>query len=238
MSARRLIANLDAVAHLRQAHGEHEPDPVTAATLALLAGADGVNVHLREDRAHTQDRDARVLRHTVRRGFSMDIAPLPELMKVVLELRPDSVTLVPPHGPQGPGRRTGVDVVAQLGSLGELVRALSDGKIEPCFLVAPDLEQIKAAHRVGAQRVRLEASRFAEAGPDREQAFEALRDAARLAGKLGLQVAVGGGLDAPSVRALAGVAEISEFCVGHALAARSLWVGFEAAVRELRALLD
>ena len=114
---RRLIVNLDAIAHLRQARGGHEPDPVTGATLARVAGADGVNVHLREDRRHTQDRDARILRQTVPNGFSIDIAPLPEMMKVALEIRPDLVTLVLPLGTESSGAG-GIDVTGQIGALG------------------------------------------------------------------------------------------------------------------------
>jgi pyridoxine 5-phosphate synthase len=236
MTERRLIVNLDGVAMLRGAGGGQDPDPVAAATLALLAGADGVSVQLREDRRSIQDRDARVLRQTVRRGFGMEIAAAPEVMKVALEIRPDAITLVGdlPHERAG---AAGIDVAAQIGALGDIVRALQDGKIAASLLVAPDLEQVKCAHRVGARGVRLDAGRFAEDGPDRDKELERLQDAARLAAKLGLAVSVGGALDYENVRRLLPIAEISEFHASHAICARALLLGIERAVREMKELL-
>ena len=236
MRERRLIVGLDQVAAVRQAREGREPDPVAAATLAVLAGADGVSVHMRRDRLHVQDRDVRVLRQTVERGFVMNIDALPEMMKVALEIRPDAVTLVP-ELPETLASGAGLDVQTQMGALGELVRALEDGKVPSSLRVAPDIEQVKSAHRVGVSGVQLHTARFAEGGPDRDDELQRLRDAARLARKLGLEVSVGGQLDARSLKPLLEIDEIDEFRIGYAVVARGLLVGLERAVRELRALV-
>ena len=233
---RKLIVGLDQMAAVRQARGGREPDPVAGATLALLAGADGVGVHLRQDRAHVSDRDARVLRQTVERGFVMNIGTLPEMMKVALETRPDAVTLVP-EVPEALTPAGGLDVPSQLGALGEIARALEDGKIQSGLLIAPDLEHVKSAHRVGVAAVQLHTARFAEGGPDRDEELERIRDAARLAHKLGLMVAVGGRLDYRNVKALLTIDEISEFRIGYAIMARALLVGLERSVREMKGLV-
>ncbi len=232
----RLVVRLDDTALLRQAHGSAEPDPVAVATLALIAGADGIAVHLREDRMHVQDRDTRILRQTVRHGFRMDIGPLPEMLKVALEVRPDTVVLVPelPGELRAPG---GLDVQSELAGLGEMVRALEDGRIAAGVRIAPDTEQVKAAHRAGVGMVQLCTARYSEDGPDRERELARLRDSARLAARLGLEVSAGGGLDARSLRPLLAIEELTGFCVGRALSGRALLVGIERAVRELRELV-
>ena len=236
MSYRRLIVNLDAVAYLRQARGRGEPDPVTAAAIARLAGSDGVNLQLRGDRRHTQDRDVRLMRQTVERGLSINIEPIPDLLKVVLEVRPDSVVMAP-EAPLDVAQHGGLDVAAQLPALAEIVRSLRDSKISCSFLLAADLEQVKAAHRVGAESVRIQTGRFAEDGPARKSEFERISDAARLAVKLGMQVSVGGGLGLSDVRALCEIAAIQEFVVGASLTARAVMLGFERAVGEYREIL-
>ncbi len=237
MKPRRVVVSLDEPALLRQMRGGAEPDLVAAATLAQLAGADELAVHLREDRMHIQDRDLRVLRLTLRRGFRMDIAPLPESLKVALEIRPDAVTLVP----ELPGELRsygGLDVQTELGELGEMVRALEDGGIRAAIRLAADTEQVKAAHRAGARQVELCTGHLNDEAPDRAELLGQLSDAARLAQKLGLEVSVAGGLEAGTVRELAAIPSLTGFRVGHALVVRALLVGMERAVRELRTLVD
>ena len=236
MRERRLVVGLDAVAQMRQSRAGRDPDPVAAATLALLAGADGVSIRLHVDRRPVLDRDARVLRQTVERGFVMNIGTLPELMKVALEVRPDTATLVP-ELPDALASGAGLDVAAQIGALGEIVRSLEDGKIQSGLLIAPDLEQVKSAHKVGVASVQLSTARFAEGGPDRDDELARLSDAARLAHKLGLEVSVGGRLDSRNLKPLLAIDDISEFRVGHAVMSRALLVGLERAVRELRTLV-
>lgn len=237
MSHRRLIAKLDAVSALREVGAVSEPDPVAAATLALLGGADGISVYLREDRRYVQDRDARLLRQTVHRDFGLEMAPSQEMLKVVLELRPDAVVLVPEET-DGFGSGAGIDIVSQLGVMGEIVRALDDGHVPSAVLIRAEIDQVKAAHRIGVGAVRFHTGRFAEGGPDQANERAMIVDAARLAVKLGLRVGLGGGLDARSLRALADLRDVNEVSVGHAIVARAVLIGMERAVRELRDLVD
>jgi pyridoxine 5-phosphate synthase len=227
---RQLIINVEAVAALRQLRGGPDPDPVAAAQLALLAGADGIALTLRDDRATAQDRDARVLRQTVHRGFWLSLPVSTEALKLALEVRPDVAVLTPDPASE-PG---GLEARTRLGALGEVVRTLADGKVSSLLCVRPDLEQVKAAHRIGAYGVELHAARFAETGPDREDEFGRLCDCASLGAKLGLHVCVGRGLDARTLRRLSDVRQVHAFHVGHAAIARSTLVGIERAVRELR----
>jgi pyridoxine 5-phosphate synthase len=236
MSERRLVVNVDHVATVRQARRGVEPEPVTAAALALLGGADGIVVHLREDRRHIQDRDVRLLRQTVHALFCLEMAATQEMLKVALEVRPSSVTLVPERREELT-TEGGLDVQTRLGEIGEIVRALKDGGIRSCLFVAPDLEQIKAAHRVGAQAVEIHTGRYAEHGPDHPAELRRIEDAIKLAKKLGLEIGVGHGLDYRNVLRLARIAEIEEFSIGHSIVSRALFTGIEAAVREMKSLV-
>jgi pyridoxine 5-phosphate synthase len=236
VSGKHLIVKLDRVATVREAGGGSDPDPVAASVLALLGGADGISVHLREDRRDVQDRDARLVRQVVPRDFSLEMAPSQEMLKIALELRPDSAVLVAERG-SGPEGSGVLDIVSQLGALGEIVRALEDGHVRSVVLIQADLDQVKAAHRIGVGAVRFHTGRFVEGGPDQSSERAAIVDAARLARKLGLRVGVGGGLDGRSVRGLVDLDDLSEFAVGHAIAARAMLVGMERAVREMRDLV-
>ncbi|MBW2279831.1 MAG: pyridoxine 5'-phosphate synthase [Deltaproteobacteria bacterium] len=231
---RRLIVHLDGVAALRESAGRADPDPVAAAVLVELGDAEGIAVQLRGDRRHVQDRDARLLRQTVRRHFCLDIAPTAEMLKIALELRPDAVGLVAEvDGELGSGG--GLDVMTGLGELGEVVRALHEGRIDASLAIEPDLDQVKAAHRVGARGVRILTDRFCEGGPDRAEERQRIGDSVRLASKLGLRVGVGGGLDLQRLQDLRGLAEIQDVHIGHAIVSRGLLVGLERAVAEMRA---
>lgn len=228
--------NVDHVATLRQARGGVQPDPLGAATLALVGGADGIVVHLREDRRHIQERDARPLRQTVHGLFCLELAALPAQLKLALEIRPDSVTLVPERRDELT-TEGGLDVQSRLGDVGEIVRALHEAKIRSCLFIEPDLDQIKAAHRVGANSIELHTGRYAERGPDQADVLRRIEDGVRAAEKLRLEVGVGHGLDYRNVAPLARIAAIEEFSIGHAIVSRALLVGMEAAVREMKALV-
>ena len=236
MTERRLVVNVDHVATVRQARRGAEPDPVTAGALALLGGADGIVVHLREDRRHIQERDVRLLRQTVPALFCLEMAATQEMLKVALEVRPSSVTLVPERREELT-TEGGLDVQSRIGEVGEIVRALGDGGIRACLFVAPDLEQIKAAHRVGARAVEIHSGRYAERGPDFEDEVRRIEDAIRMAAKLRLEIGVGHGLDYRNVVRLARIGEIEEFSIGHSIVSRALFVGIERAVREMKALV-
>lgn len=236
MANRRLIVHLDGVAALRESAASTQPDPVAAAVLVEMGGADGVAVQLRADRRHVQDRDARLLRQTVQGHFCLDIAPTQEMLKLALELRPDAVGLVREvDGELAKGG--GVDLISELAGFGEMVRALEEGRIRAEVAIDPDLDQVKGAHRVGARGVRIVTRRFCEGGPDYAQEHARICDAVRLAEKLGMQVGVGGALDATRFRDLAELEGIADVHIGHSIVSRSLLVGLERAVHEMKGLV-
>jgi pyridoxine 5-phosphate synthase len=235
VSPRQLVVKLDHVAALRELGSSREPDPVAAAALARLAGAHGIAVALREDRRHIQERDLRLLRETVPHGFGVEIAVAPASVKAVLELRPDSVTLVG-DAPQNQPAARSLDVLTQLAGLGEVLRSLGETRIRSLLCVDPDPDQVKAAHRLGARGVQLASARYADRASGTDE-LRRIADAARLAAKLGLDVAVGGGLDYANVPALLEIADLRELVVGHAIGARAQLVGMDRAVRDMRALV-
>jgi pyridoxine 5-phosphate synthase len=236
VTLRRLVVNVDHVATLRQARRGEEPDPVAAAVLASLGGADGIVVHLREDRRHIQDRDVRLLRQVVHGRFCLEMAAAPDMLKIALDVRPASVTLVPERREELT-TEGGLDIRGQMGLVGEMVRALEEGRVRSCLFVNPDVEQIKAAHRVGADAVEIHTGRYAEGGPGVEQQLAAIQDAARLAERLGLEVGAGHGLSYSNVRPLVAIPEIREFSIGHAILGRAMLVGMERAVAEMKAIV-
>ena len=234
---RRLVVNVDHVATVRQARGIAEPDPVAAAVLAGVGGADGIVVHLREDRRHIQERDLRLLRETVPGYLCLEMAPVPEMLKHALEVRPSSVTLVPERREELT-TEGGLDVVTQRGKLQEILGALSEAGLRICLFVDPALEQVKAAHRLGADAVEIHTGCYADAVADSGaagQELERVFDATQLAARLGLDVGVGHGLDYRNVAPLVARAEIEEFSIGHAIVGRAILVGIERAVREMKA---
>ena len=236
MNPRRLVVNVDHVATVRQARRGLEPDPAAAATLALLGGADGIVVHLREDRRHIQERDVRVLRQVVHELFCLEMAPTHEMLKIALEVRPNSVTLVPERREELT-TEGGLDLAAQLGQVGEVVRALEESEIRSCVFIDPDLDQVKAANRVGARAVEIHTGRYAEAGPGRQEELRSICDSVRLAAKFQLEVGIGHGLDYQNVRPFLDVAEIEEYSIGHSIVSRATLVGMERAVLEMRSLV-
>jgi pyridoxine 5-phosphate synthase len=235
MRQRRLVIGLEQIAELRDRSGGWQPEPVAAAALATLAGADGVSLALSADAGRAQERDARLLRETLQRDFGLEIAADAGLMRLALEARPDWVVVSERKGALRRG--TAVDVVAQQAAHGELVRALEEAKIATHLCVAPEFEQLKAAHRIGASGVRIDTTRLAEASPDDAAELERVADAARFAAKLGLAVSAGGGLDYASARSLASLADVRTLQVGRAVVARAVLVGLERAVREMRELV-
>jgi pyridoxine 5-phosphate synthase len=236
--SQRLGVNVDHVATVRQARKATYPDPVTAAAIAELAGAGQVTIHLREDRRHIQERDLKVLRATVQTLLNLEMAATQDMVKVAYEHKPDMVTLVPERREELT-TEGGLDVNAQKDSITKVVKNLKDGDIVVSLFIDPDLDQVKASHRVGAARVELHTGRFCDArnDRDRQREFSRIVDAAKTAGKLGLGCAAGHGLNYDNVRPIAKLAEIDELNIGHAIVARAVMVGFDRAVREMVELL-
>ena len=234
----RLGVNVDHIATVRQARRTRYPDPVEAALIAERAGADQITVHLREDRRHIQDRDVAIMRKTVRTVLNLEMAGTQEMVKIALEHRPDTVTLVPDRR-QELTTEGGLDVVAQRENLKGVVRLLADGDIRVALFIDPDLDQIKAAHKLGVQAVELHTGRYAEANNAAAQADELRRfvDGAKMGRKLGMEVAAGHGLDYVNVRTVAAIRDIEELNIGHSIIARAMIDGMDRAVRDMLALM-
>lgn len=234
----RLGVNVDHVATLRQARKTQYPDPVTASALAELAGADQITIHLREDRRHIQDRDLRILRETCQTILNLEMAASGEMIKVAYEYKPDMVTLVPERREELT-TEGGLDVNSQRDMIAKLIKNLKDGDILVSLFIDPDLDQVRASHKVNADRIEIHTGRYAEARNEKERARELSRivDAAKSAAKLGMGVAAGHGLNYENVKPIARIAEIDELNIGHAIVARAVLVGFERAVREMLELM-
>ena len=230
----RLHVNIDHVATLRQARGTAYPDPVWAASLCELAGADGITCHLREDRRHVQDRDVRMLRDTVRTCLNLEMAATDEMVKIALDVGPDVVTLVPEKREE---RTTegGLDLRAP-GKLASVCSKLAEGGIAVSLFVDPDIEQVRLARELGAPRIELSTGEYCEAtGGEMSRQLERLSAAAEEGVAAGLHVAAGHGLDYPNVSPVAEIPGIEELNIGHALIARAVFVGLDRAVRDMLA---
>ncbi|MBK9517070.1 MAG: pyridoxine 5'-phosphate synthase [Anaeromyxobacter sp.] len=234
----RLGVNVDHVATLRQVRRAAYPDPVAAALMAELAGADQITIHLREDRRHIQDRDLQVLRRTVTTRLNLEMAVAQEMLRTAYEVKPDMVTLVPERREELT-TEGGLDVVSGREPVRKAVKTLRDAEIEVSLFIDPDLDQVKAAHRAEAHAVELHTGRYCDArlASDRRRELNRILDACKAAAKLGLKVAAGHGLNYQNVLPVAAIAEIEELNIGHAIVAHAVLVGMERAVREMKGLL-
>lgn len=233
-----LGVNVDHVATLRQSRRTQYPDPVAAAVLAEMGGADQITIHLREDRRHIQERDLQVLRKTVSTRLNLEMAATQDMVKVAYGTKPDVVTLVPERREELT-TEGGLDVVGGREHVRRVVKTLRDAEIEVSLFIDPDLDQVKAAHRAEAEVVELHTGRYCEARlpADRRRELSRVLDAAKAAAKLGLKVAAGHGLHYQNVIPVAAIPEIEELNIGHSIVGRAVLVGFERAVREMKDLL-
>lgn len=235
----KLGVNVDHVATVRQARRTNEPDPVWAAALAQLGGADGITIHLREDRRHIQDRDLRLLRETVTVKLNLEMACSEEIVQIACQTRPDQATLVPERREEIT-TEGGLDVLSQQERVAEVVGRLHEAGIVVSLFLDPDLRQIEAAKAVGADAVELHTGRYALAPPGAQRAEELriLEEAARHVQQLGLVVHAGHGLTYTNVQPIARIPAIQELNIGHSIVARAIMVGFLQAVREMKALIS
>ncbi len=231
----RLGVNVDHVATVRQARGGASPDPVEAAVLAELGGCDGITIHLREDRRHIQDRDLAILRRTVKTRLNLEMAATQEMVKIAMDVKPDTVTLVPERREELT-TEGGLEVAMNMEYLKKVCGLLRDAEIKVSFFVDPDLDQIKASHRVGAGAVEIHTGKYAEAKTrkEAEEQYGKIYNAAKVAEKLKLEVVAGHGLDYRNVRAVVEIPEIVEVNIGHSIVSRAMLVGMERAVREMK----
>ncbi|NMC72827.1 MAG: pyridoxine 5'-phosphate synthase [Geobacteraceae bacterium] len=230
----QLGVNIDHVATIRQARGGMEPDPVAAAAIAEMAGADGITIHLREDRRHIQDRDLRLLRETVQTKVNLEMAATDEMIAIALAVKPEQCTLVPEKR-QELTTEGGLDVRLHAQALEKAVARLQEGGIVVSLFIDPDPDQIKAAAKVGADYVEIHTGCFAEAadGKIEEQELIKIENAVKLASKLGLGVNAGHGLTYTNIKKVAALGGIEEFNIGHSIISRAVLVGLDRAVRDM-----
>lgn len=230
----RLGVNVDHVATLRQARGTRYPDPVLAASLCELAGADQITVHLREDRRHIQDRDVQILRQTVQVPLNLEMAATPAMLALALQYRPDTVTLVPERR-QERTTEGGLAVAGHEAELRPIIQALKEAGITVSLFIDPSEDQVRASAELRASTIELHTGDYcaAEGHLAAEQELSKLRAAAVLGHDLGLAVAAGHGLDYRNVGAVARLPWMEELNIGHALVSRAVLVGMERAVAEM-----
>ena len=234
----RLYVNVDHVATLRQQRGTRYPDPVVAASLCELAGADGITVHLREDRRHIQDRDVRVMRETVQGVFNLEMAATEEMLAIALATKPDFCTLVPEKRAEQT-TEGGLDVKAG-GLLEKVVRGLKGAGIAVSLFIDPEPAVVEASRELGAGTVELHTGDYCLAAPRSAAAAKQLarlERAARAAVAAGLRLGAGHGLDHANVGAVAALPGLEELNIGHGLVARAVMIGLQPAVVELRAAI-
>ncbi len=234
-----LGVNIDHVATIRQARRTIEPDPVWAAALAELGGADGITIHLREDRRHIIDRDVRLLRETVQVKLNLEMACEEEIIGIALETLPAQCTLVPEKREEIT-TEGGLDVIGQHDRVADACQRLQQAGVEVSLFVDPLTDQIEAAARLGADAVELHTGAYAEAATDEaaDREFEVLTAAAKTTRQAGLVLHMGHGLTYRNVRRVADIEGVCEFNIGHSIVARAVLVGLERAVREMKTLVS
>ena len=234
----RLHVNIDHVATIRQARRGNEPDPVAAAVLATLGGADGITVHLREDRRHIQDRDVYQLRETVTTRLNLEMATAEEIIGVALKVKPDEATLVPEKR-QELTTEGGLDVIANADPVRAAVDRLKAAGVHVSLFIDPDIEQVDVARAVGADAVEFQTASYSEAaGAAVGAELAKLATATAHAKARGLHVHMGHGLNYQNVRPVVRIAGVEELNIGHSIVSRAVLVGMERAVREMKRVMQ
>lgn len=235
----KLSINVDHVATLRQARRGKQPDPVAAAILAELAGADGIIVHLREDRRHIQERDLELLRQIVKTHLNLEMANTEEIMEIALKVKPDMVTFVPERR-QELTTEGGLDVLSNQEALQKSIQRLQQAGIQTSLFIDPDPRQVRASKKVGAEFIEIHTGKYAEASDEatRQQELRRIVTAIHLGHKLGLRVKIGHGLDYQNVLPFTSIPEIEDYSIGHSIISRAVLVGMEKAVREMKELIS
>jgi pyridoxine 5-phosphate synthase len=235
----RLAVNIDHIATIREARKSDEPDPVAAAFICELAGAQGITVHLRGDRRHIQDRDVEILRRTVTTHLNIEMAASAEMARTAQTIKPHQVTLVPERRDELT-TEGGLDVVLHAGNVEKVVRQLADAGMDVSIFADPDLDQIRQCQKLRAPKIEINTGKYAEAwqrGGNWSGELEKVATAAKAARKMGLVVLAGHGLNYRNIGGIAAIPEIEELNIGHSIVARAALVGLDAAVREMIGLM-
>lgn len=232
-----LGVNIDHVATVREARKTFEPDPVMAATLAILGGADGITIHLREDRRHAKDRDLRLLREIVHCELNLEMAATEEMIKIALEVKPDLVTLVPEKREELT-TEGGLDIQRQKEHLKESIKKIHNAGIPISLFINPDPKDIEISKELGADMVEIHTGLYANAkGKDRELELKRIEEAVKRSNNIGLLTNAGHGLNYFNVKDIAAIKGIRGLYIGHSIVSRAVLVGIERAVREMKELI-
>lgn len=238
VSSLRLGVNIDHVATIRNARGGAHPDPVRAAEIAAMAGADGITAHLREDRRHISDRDIQALCRDLALPLNLEMAPTPEMLAIALAHRPHAVCLVPEKRKELT-TEGGLDLSGTLEVLERLIGPMAAAGIRVSLFIDPDPEAIRAAAGLGVPVVELHTGQFCDAAPaERPARYQALVEAAALADSLGLECHAGHGLDYDTAARVAEIPQIRELNIGHFLIGEAIFCGLDAAIRRMRKAID
>jgi pyridoxine 5-phosphate synthase len=235
----RLSVNIDHIATIRQARKGAEPDPIAAAVLAELAGAQGIIAHLREDRRHIQDRDLRLLREIVQTKLNLEMAATEEMQRIALAVKPNITTLVPEKREELT-TEGGLEVASRISFLKEYVGRIQQGGISVSLFIDPDEKQIAASKKTGADWVEIHTGAYANAKTEKdiEREFVKIAEGAKLAASLGLRVGAGHGLNYVNVQRIARLPEVEELNIGHSIISRAALAGLERAVKEMIGLIS
>jgi pyridoxine 5-phosphate synthase len=232
-----LGVNVDHVATIRQARLAKEPDPVMAATLAILGGADGITVHLREDRRHIQDRDLRLLREIVTVELNLEMAATEEMLKISLDVKPDLITIVPEKRKELT-TEGGLNVKENRLMLKEFIKKINDKGIPVSLFINPSIEDVDISREIGAQMVEIHTGMYADAPLTKKiDELRKIMNAVQRAKSVGLEVNAGHGLNYHNVKAVASISGLRGLYIGHSIVARAVLVGMKEAVREMKELI-
>ena len=232
-----LSVNVDHVATVRQARKEFEPDPVMAAALAVLGGADGITVHLREDRRHIQDRDVQLLKQSMRVEFNLEMASTREMINIALKIKPDTVALVPEKRKELT-TEGGLNVLQNKGQIKKAVEIIQDKGIPVSLFINPSIEDVAISKEIGASMVEIHTGLYANAkGRRQKDELARVKKAVKLALGLGLVVNAGHGLNYSNVKKIASIEGLRGLYIGHSIISRAVFAGMEKAVREMKNLL-
>ena len=234
----KLGVNVDHVATIRQARMTYEPDPVTAAGLADLGGADIITIHLREDRRHIQDRDLDLLRQTVFTKLNLEMATSQEIIDIAIRIKPEQITLVPEKR-QEVTTEGGLSVISQKEVLTDIIKKFKDNDIYVSLFIDPDKEQIIASGEVGAQAVELHTGNYANAKSEKQstEMLEVLKEGVKIAKDAGLMVNAGHGLTYKNTGPIVEGMDVEELHIGHSIVSRAIFVGIKRAVKEMKDII-
>lgn len=233
-----LGVNIDHVATVREARRTFEPDPVMAATLAILGGADGITIHLREDRRHAKDRDLRLLREVVPCELNLEMAATEEMLRIAIEVKPDMVTLVPEKREELT-TEGGLDIQRQRDHLKRTIERIHEYGITASLFINPDIKDIEISKEIGADMVEIHTGIYANSrGKDTEKELERIKEAVMASNSLGMLTNAGHGLTYFNVKKISSIKGIRGLYIGHSIISRAVLVGIERAVKEMKALIN